>query len=251
MGTGNCAVIVASCLAYAPICTVWHRCREVFWPDCPFPVTTIAPDHDPGWNAGILESIAGHATKYVILFLEDHFLEPTFDHSYTENVNRVIALADSDDSIGLVKLQTGNAWAPEIPFPAWPRLAEYDREPHPFKRTNLVPTLFRTKFLADLCNTILHRPFSCRTIGVRHFGDKGRDGALAFEQLGTELTEDSTRWPERMLGINRADGHKSLLGSIIGDCVRHGKLCIPDAEIAFLKGHGIDILSVPGIERFL
>lgn len=174
--------------------------------------------------------------------LDDHLLAESRPNEYTHNLNDLVLLMNLLPNIGMVKLQAGNAWPPEIEFPQWNRLREYDRAHHPFKRTNLVPTMFRRAWLHRLSSAVLE---NC---GAAH--DQGRKGALEFEVQGTLLTEDVKAWPERMLGIHRphADGGggDSLLNCIDNDAVREGRLklgVVPVLEK--VMGH------LEGVEAFL
>lgn len=238
--TATCAVLVASCPAYRPIQCIWRACQQAFWPDCPFSITMVSPERDDGWNVNLLNALETVETPFILFLQEDHFLEEVPSGQYTNNMQAVVSLMETYEDIGLVKVQIGNAAPPEIPFAHWDRLGEYDRMPHPFKRTNLVPTMFRKTFLQRLCKAVL--PYC---------NDSGRSGALAFEQIGTALTMDASQWPEKLLAIDRDNGQQVLLGSMANDGVREGKLQLPPRERDILDRIGVKFSEIPGIERFL
>ena len=116
----------------------------------------------------------------------------------TLNVETALAIMTRypDPNIGMMKLQAGGAHAPEIPWSDYDRIREYDRRPHPFKRTNLVPAMYRRAFLQRLSAAVLQE---CGPAG-----DKGRQGAIEFEVTGTKLTADAKAWPERLDGNSSA-----------------------------------------------
>lgn len=178
--------------------------------------------------------------QFIAMFLDDNFLEPPTDGTYTDNLNAAIALMTKYPDIAMIKLQAGGAHAPELDFPEWDRIREYDRRPHPFKRTNLIPTLYRRSWLLRLSKAVL------ANCGPER--DQGRSGALEFESTGTALTADRIHWPERMFGIHRPErnggGGRSLITCIANDAVTGGKV----REIESLRSLCV---GVEGIEAFL
>ena len=234
----NCRVIVNSCPARQPLQDIWRRCFAAGWPDCPYPVTMLSPTPDVGWNANLIRCLESFEDTYILLMLDDNFLEPSTE--YTANMRAVLELMSERQDIALIKLQPGGAHAPEIPFPSWPRIREYDRRPHPFKRTNLVPAMYRREWLLRFSKAVL------ADCGPEN--DKGRHGALEFESTGTKLTADATAWPEKMLGIHRPDlngsGGHGLLVCYANDAVTGGLVRNIEPLRSFCIG-------VPGIEAFL
>lgn len=81
------------------------------------------------------------------------------------------------------------------------------------------------------------------------YEDRGRTGALAFEGIGTKLTMDSLRWPERILGIDRPGDqtYKSLLVCVANDGIREGRL----QRALSLEKLGIQPGEIEGIEAFV
>lgn len=230
----SCRLVVCSCQKRKPLQQIWQKCREIAWPDCPFPITIISPEDDVGWNANLIRCLETLEEDFILLCLDDNFIEPSSE--YTKNMNAVLELMRAKPDIGLIKLQAGGAHAPEIFFPEWPRIREYDRRHHPFKRTNLVPTMYRRSWLLRFSKAVLD---AC---GAER--DKGRSGALEFESTGTLLTSNAAEWPERMLAIHRPNpdgsGGDSLLVCYANDAVTAGKireplryLCenVPGAEV--------------------
>ena len=234
----NCRIVVVSCPGRLPLQQIWKRCFIDGWQDCPFPVTILSPTPDIGWNANLIACLETLSETYILLMLDDNLIEPSTE--YTANMRAVLELMSDRPDIGLVKLQAGGAHAPEIPFPSWPRIREYDRRPHPFKRTNLVPAMYRREWLLRFSKAVL------ADCGPER--DKGRLGALEFESTGTKLTQDPTHWPERMFGIHRPDpggsGGHSLLVCYANDAVTGGKVREMEPLRSFCKG-------VIGIEAFL
>jgi hypothetical protein len=230
----DCRIVVASCESRKAIQEIFRACFDESWPDCRFPVTVISPEVDKGWNANLIECLRSVDEKYVLLMLDDHFLEPG---DYTNAVDMALSVMDAYD-VGLLKLQDLNAHSPEIPFAVWPILREYDHEHHPFKRTNLVPTLFRRDYLMRLSQAVLDR--------CGHERDQARSGAIEFEVTGTELTENAAEWPEMMLGIYRPNpdgsGGEPIMRCTDGDGVREGKL---------KAGLELELAGIEGIEAFL
>jgi hypothetical protein len=237
-------LVVVSCPHRQPIQEIWTHCQQANWPDCPYPIDILSPTPDTGWNHNLLSYLIRVEEPLILLMLDDHFLGKPEYYNYTDNMLGIVLLMMARPDIGMIKLQAGNAHSPEIPFEEMPILREYDRAHHPFKRTNLVPTMFRRQWLIRLCDSVLH------IIGADR--DVGRNGALEFESTGTKLTMDTTVWPERMLGIHRphADGGggKSLLNSISNDGLREGRFHI---DLTPLKELGIDPHNIKGIEAFL
>lgn len=227
-------LVVVSCPKRQSLQAIWRNCFAAAWPDCPLPVTILSPEEDIGWNYNLIRCLEQVEEEFILLMLDDNFLEPSPD--YTANVNAVLDLMTRHTDIALVKLQAGGAWPPEVFFPEWPRIQEYDRRPHPFKRTNLIPAMYRRSWLIRLCKAVLDYCGPDR--------DKARHGAIEFEIAGTLLTENSDSWPERMFGIHRPNkdggGGQSLLHCYANDAVTAGKirenlryLCegIPGAEV--------------------
>jgi hypothetical protein len=203
---------------------MWWTCLKRNWPDCPFPIDVISPDDDIGWNENLIRYLRTQATTFVLLLLDDHWIDggiPSLE--LTANMERVLEIMRARPEIASVKVQAGNAASPDVEFESWTRLGVYDRRDHPFKRVNLVPTIFRREWLRRLSNDIRFLMSE-----NRRWKDKGRLGALAFERVGTYLTMDSEKWPELMLGINR-ESHDpacaaSLLKSYGNDALREGRL---------------------------
>jgi hypothetical protein len=241
-------LLVVSCPHRRPIQDIWNACQKAHWPDCPFPIDMLSPEPDLGWNANLIQYLETVSEELILLLLDDHFVEQAPPGECNTGMAVLLQLMAERPDIAMVKLQAGNAHPPELPFPAWDRLREYDRAHHPFKRTNLVPTLFRKSWLQRLTRQILQE---CGTAG-----DQGRPGALHFEVSGTLLTEDAVAWPERMLGIHRPNpdggGGRSLLTCIANDGVREGRLQIPEEKRReLLERSGFDVNAVSGIEAFL
>lgn len=248
----DCRLVVISCQRRQPIQRIWTLAQRTHWPDCPFPIDMLSPDPDRGWNRNLLDYLDALDPMciFVLVLLDDHFLDrPPAGESYTANMDAVLCLMRARVDIALVKVQAGNAYAPEIPFVTDDpilrgRLREYDRVNHGCKRTNLVPTLFRRNWLYRLTTDIL-------AVCGRD-ADQGRNGALRFEQDGTRLTEDASRWPQWMLGIHRpgpdGSGGRSLLSSVASDGVREGRF----QKVAYQElMQFVDLLSIDGLEAFL
>lgn len=231
-------LVVVSCPRYEPIQEIWKQCQRVQWPNCDIPITILSPVEDIGWNHNLIRYLDTVTEDLILLCLEDHFIAS----NPSEDIAKAIRFMEENPCFGLMKLQAANAANPDLSFPDWPRLKEYDREPHPFKRTNLVTTLFRRDFLRRLSAHVLEM--------CGHHRDKGRRGALEFEVMGTYLTVNKERYPERMLGINRDnDGEdQSLLRLLCGDGVREGYMQITHKE---LEDCGVDLASIPGLQAFI
>lgn len=217
----DCRLIVVSCPPRKPIQDIWWKCQQTAWPDCPFPITMLSPEHDVGWNENFLALAQTIDEEFILFMLDDHWLEPLRNgERLTSNMLNVLAFMKQCQDVAFVKVQAGNAWSPELPVPEWDRLGEYDREHHPFKRTNIVPTMFRRSWLVRFLQAVLN---ACEANE-----DRGRTGALAFEGKGTRLTMNRNEWPERMLGIDRPkpdeNCNKSLLNCIASDGIREGRL---------------------------
>lgn len=240
-------IVVASCKGREPILDIWMVCKTAFWGDCIYPVDIIPLDEDRGWCANLIQYLDMVEDDFVLLMLDDHFVDPIQDGKISENIATAISIMESMPDIGMIKVQAGNAACPDLPFAPWDRLKEYDRRHHPFKRTNLVPTLFKRSWLRRLSQAILDSQ------GTEQ--DQGRNGAINFEVRGTLLTKNEIDWPERMLGIDRPNpdggGGRSLLACISNDGVREGKLQLQPDSINLIKRVGLDINQIPGIERFL
>lgn len=213
-------ILVVSCAARKPLQDLWLAIQRAHWPDCPYKIDILSPVVDAGWNANLITYLRSIDDDLIAVFLDDHFICEAKPGEITENMATLVTMMTDRPDIGMCKLQAGNAAPPEIPFPLWPRLAEYDRAHHPFKRTNLVPTLFRREWLLRLASAVLDR------LGPSQ--DIGRNGAINFEVTGTLLTEDPVAWPEKMLGIHRPNpdggGGQSILTCMDNDAVREGKL---------------------------
>ncbi len=236
----NCRLVVVSCPRRKPIQEIWKACQLANWPDCPYPIDIMNPDPDVGWNANLLKHLRTVSEEFILLMLDDNFINPAPAGQYTQNIADVLVLMEAMPNIGLIKLQAGGAHAPEIPFPQWNRLREYDRVHHPFKRTNLVPSIYRRTWLQRFSTAVLE--------AAPNTNDKGRLGALEFESTGTLLTADEIKWPEKMLGIHRplpdGGGGDSLLDCIANDAVLEGKMRPIEPLMTLCKG-------VEGIEAFL
>lgn len=236
----DCRLVVVSCPHRKPLQEIFLKCLSDRWSDCHFPITVLSPENDIGWNANLIGCLSGLSESFILLMLDDNILEHASDGSYTDNMNAVLGLMRKYPDIGMVKLQAGGAHAPELAFPEWDRIREYDRRPHPFKRTNLIPTMYRRTWLLRLSRAVLNDCGPDR--------DKGRLGALEFESTGTLLTADHINWPERMFGIHRPErggsGGRSLLTCIANDAVTGGKV----REIESLRSLCV---GVEGIEAFL
>jgi len=85
----DCRLIVVSCPARKPLQEIWKKCHAEAWPDCPFPVTIISPEDDRGWNANLIRCLESVAEEFILLMLDDNFLEPSTE--YTANMERVLA----------------------------------------------------------------------------------------------------------------------------------------------------------------
>lgn len=237
-------LLVVSAPHRRPIQAIWKACQEAHWPDCPLSIDVLSLQDDVGWNQNLLRYLAKVSEQFVLLLLDDHFIAKAPEGQYTADLATLLQLMTDQPNIGMVKMQAGNAASPELPVPENDRLREYDRAAHPFKRTNLVPTLFCRTWLQRLTAAVLRE---CGPIG-----DKGRNGALEFEVAGTLLTKDATKWPERMLGIHRPKleglSGQSFLECIASDGVREGRLraaAMPELSAV------LNIHDVPGIEAFL
>lgn len=237
----DCRLLVVSCPRYAPIQELWKRCLAAAWPNCPYPISILSPEDDRGWNANIIRFLDTVTEELIILFMDDSCLDARQDGTCDENVAAVIRLMEKHKDIAAVKLQAGGAHAPEIVFHEWDRVRQYDRQHHPFKRTNLGgPAMYRRLWLQRLCRAVLE---SC---GPGR--DQGRRGAIEFEITGTLLTRDERIWPERILGIHRPNrdggGGRSLLECTGNDAVTDGKV----REIEYLRTM---CQGIEGIEAFL
>lgn len=230
-------LVVVSCARRKPIQEIWFKCQRANWPDCPYPIDMVSPRVDIGWNENLIRHLRPITEEFILLLLDDHF---PFTGPWTENIRTAVSHMEERPDIGMMKLQAGNAHGPELEYEPWTRLREYDREPHPFKRTNLVPTMFRREWLFRLCHAVLE------VCGPNR--DIGRNGALEFEVAGTLVTENTAKFPEKMLGIHRygpnGTGGDSLFESIDNDAVREGRFKDVDSLKPLYAG-------VEGIEAFL
>lgn len=210
-------IVVVSCPSREQLQRIWKSCLAFSWPDCPFPVTVVSPENDAGWNANLVAALSRMSDDFVLLMLDDHFM---LRGELTLNVNTALAFMRAHPEVAMIKLQLGNAHPPESRCAEFPRLGEYDRLHHPFKRTNLVPALYRRDWLLRLSSAVLAH------IGPER--DAGRNGAIEFEVTGTELTEDAARFPGRLLGIYRDEATgwrgESLLECMHNDGYREGHI---------------------------
>lgn len=236
----DCRIVVNSCPRREPIQQIWKKCFAENWPDCPYPVIIISEREDLGWNANLIRCLETLTEEFILLMLDDNFIEPL--QPLTQNMESVLITMEAIPDIGMIKLQAGGAHAPEIEFTPWSRIREYDRQPHPFKRTNLVPCMYRRNWLLRLATIVL------QTVKDENGSDQGRQGAIEFEVTGTKLTMDATAWPERMLGIHRpgpkGSGGDSLLMCTANDAVTGGSV----RNIPVLRKMCV---GVQGIEAFL
>ncbi len=216
----DCRLVVVSCPRRAPIQEIWKACQRDNWPDCPFPIDIISQEKDLGWNANLIAHIEKLSETFVLLMLDDNFIEPL--QPLTSNIRALLELMKAHTDVGMCKLQAGGAQNPDIYYQPWPRLREYDRQHHPYKRTNLIPCMYRREWLLRLSGAVLNY------VKGQNGSDNGRQGAIEFEVTGTLLTEDAHLWPERMLGINRPNadggGGDSLLICMANDAVLEGKM---------------------------
>lgn len=230
-------LVVVSCPRRRPIQEIWRKVQSENWSDCPFSIDILSPNPDIGWNANLIRHLETLSEEFILLLLDDNFMVAG---PWTDNMNAVLDLLVASPDIAMVKLQAGGAHGPEIPFVPWDRIREYDREHHPFKRTNLNPAMYRRQWLLKLSKAVLEACGPERDIG--------RNGALEFEVTGTFLTADDKVFPERMLGIHRpgvdGSGGNSLLECIANDAVREGRLQPIESLQELCEG-------VEGIEAFL
>lgn len=236
----DCRIVVASCPRYKPIQELWMRALKAHWPDCPYPISIISPEDDLGWNANLCRFLGTVTEPLVLLFMDDSIIDKAQDGTCSENVGQVCALMMRRPDIAAVKLQAGGAAAPEIEFPEWDRIRQYDRQHHPFKRTNLGgPAMYRREWLHRLTTQVL------AIAGPER--DQGRQGAIELEVTGTLLTEDEQAWPEKILAIHRplpdGGGGRSLLSCIGNDAVTGGRI----REIPLLREL---CAGIEGIEAF-
>jgi hypothetical protein len=88
--SGDCSVLVSSCDAYSDLWTPYFTLLARFWPDCPYPVYLGANQgvfehpalhsilHSPAklnWSSNMLDYLSSLETEYVLLTLEDFFLQ--------------------------------------------------------------------------------------------------------------------------------------------------------------------------------
>jgi len=107
-------LLVVSCDRYSDL---WDPFFGIFWrrwPDCPFQVnlvanimkyshprvTTVTIGEDIGWGAGLIEALSQLSSEYVIIFLEDFFLEKLVD---TAEVLRLTEIA-VENRVGCLRL---------------------------------------------------------------------------------------------------------------------------------------------------
>jgi hypothetical protein len=236
----NCRLLVVSCPRRKAIQELFKIYQRANWPDCPFSIDILSPDPDIGWNTNLLTYLRNVTEDFILMLLDDNLIDEAPLGEYTSNMRAVLTLMKTYPDIGLVKLQAGGASAPELVFKPWDRLREYDRNPHPFKRTNLIPSMYRRTFLQRLSTVVLQE--------TAPGYDEGRKGAIEFEVGGTRITCDAKAWPERLLGIHRPDvngtGGNPLLTCVANDAVTGGYVRdIPDLR-SRCRG-------IPGIEAFL
>ena len=88
----SCRLVVVSCQRRKPIQEIWKACREANWPDCPFPIDIISPDEsqDRGWNANLIAHIDKLSETFVLLMLDDNFIEPR--QPLTSNIRALLEL---------------------------------------------------------------------------------------------------------------------------------------------------------------
>lgn len=107
-------ILVVSCDRYSDLWDPFFRVFRRYWADCPFPlflgsnhkispdpgVRTIAIGDDRGWGSGLRTLLDRLGAKYVILFLEDFFLEEAVD---TTNVLHLSEIAVRNE-LGCLRL---------------------------------------------------------------------------------------------------------------------------------------------------
>ncbi len=239
----DCRLAVVSCPHRKPVQDMWWTCQKRNWLNCPFPIDVIAPNVDVGWNANLINYLRGHREPFVLLLLDDHWIDSGISSDeLTANMESVLDIMRADPQIASVKVQAGNAASPDFDFTPWNHLGVYDRRDHPFKRVNCVPTIFRREWLKRLSDNV--RFIMSEN---RRWSDKGRLGALAFERVGTYLTMDAEKYPELMLGINRESHDPACAASLLkcygNDALREGRLQQHVEEEVTRDGISLDALG--------
>jgi hypothetical protein len=76
-GKANCSVLVVSCDRYRDLWTPFFELFRRHWPDCPFPVQLGGnlTGGDKSWSASLRVSLEQIPSDYVLLMLEDFFLD--------------------------------------------------------------------------------------------------------------------------------------------------------------------------------
>ena len=191
---------VLSCPERDDVIPGYLRSRELYWPDAPGPAVILSDDTANGWNARLLRRLASWNGEFLIIQLDDLYYGRPVDG---QAVCRVIQAMSNDPSIGLVQL-VGGVY-PEITYPL-PGFGRYDKKDRLYKRTQLTPTLARTRLFVPMLERVVGR--------LRKTDDRGWIGAynyeltagtesVAFEALGT--TEPPDRWPIYTVNVLQQD----------------------------------------------
>ncbi len=221
------------------VMNLWWQCFHKHWPDCQWSVMVTHILDQVGFSKTIHESIRHSPYERTLFMLDDNWIPPG---EHTARMNHAMRFMDEHPDAALLKLQIGGAWPPDIPCPEpWSFIGEYDRQPSDHKRTNIVPSIIRVGWLRHLTAEI------AKTCGAER--DKKYNGVCEFEYLGTQLTADAKLWPEKMYGIRRDIDVPGFIACPCNDGVHRGKF-IPKA-LEELRGYGIDVDAVPGIEALL
>lgn len=99
----NMAILVVSCDKYSDLWEPFFELLEIYWPDCHYSVylgtnqkkvqrnnvTTICIGEDKSWSDNIAKMLAVIKEQYVLLLLEDFFLEQRVD---TKKINGLLEI---------------------------------------------------------------------------------------------------------------------------------------------------------------
>lgn len=105
----ECTVLVTSCDKYrdveGPFCALWRR----YWPDCPFELVAVRESAERGgfdrviatgegktWSEMLVEALNQISTPYVILLMNDYYLESRVD---TAKILRLLAETKEKDAL--------------------------------------------------------------------------------------------------------------------------------------------------------
>ncbi len=152
----NTALIIVSCDKYADLWKPFFHLLFYYWPELPFPVylisnyllhtdsrvTTIAVGKDESWSHGLLTAMDRIEAQYLLLLLEDFFLQKPVDHEAVLNCIQTM------EAINGRMLRLVPNPCPDLPVNGYPEIGEI--KPSSPYRVSTQATLWRKSELAGV-----------------------------------------------------------------------------------------------------